>query len=82
MSAPQPISITPKTFLEKLTPAEVIGIETSAIPEVIYFRTLFKVSERIVSTDPNLAPSMALLVAHGLLTAERCDEVMAWTQPG
>jgi hypothetical protein len=74
------ISITPKRFLERFTMPEVVGIMTSTIPEVVYFRTLFVVSERIVSTDPQLAPGMVMLVSHGLLTQQRHDEIMAWTQ--
>lgn len=74
------ISITPKRFLERLTIPEVVDIMTSAIPEVVYFRTLFTVSERIVSTDPQLAPGMDMLVSKGLLSQARRDEIMAWTQ--
>lgn len=75
------ISITPKSFLERLTIAEVVSVMTSTIPEVVYFRTLFCVSERIVSTDPQLGPGMSMLVSKGLITQQRRDQIMAWTQP-
>ena len=74
------ISITPKTFMGKLTQAEVVAIFSSVIPEVIYFRTLFLASERIVSDDPNLMPGINLLVTAGLLTNDRKDEIMAWAK--
>jgi hypothetical protein len=78
MSAPSSISLTPKTFLERLTMAEVVGVMTSTIPEIIYFRTMFCVSERIVSTDPLLPVGMQMLVTHGLLTDERRAQIMSY----
>ena len=64
------ISITPLNFLKLLTQSEVVAISMSADPRVIYFCTLFTVSERVRGDDADLLQSLTLLRSLNLLSAE------------
>lgn len=63
-------SITPKQFLGLLSRQEVVGIMTSAHPDVIYFRTLFLASERVRGDDAELPLGLALLSQLNLISTE------------
>lgn len=69
------ISLTPKTFLQLLTPPEVVAIATSTNMDVIYFRTLFYCSERVRADDPSLLSGLALLQDLDLLSTETMNKI-------
>lgn len=74
------MSLTPKTFLELLTPPEVVAIATSVNMDVIYFRTLFYCSERVRSDDPSLLAGLALLQELDMLSADTVNKINAKLQ--
>jgi len=49
----------------------------STDPQVIDFKNLFLMSERIVEGNPLIAQGLSLLVSHNILTQERADEILA-----
>lgn len=67
---------TPLTFFAtRFTLPEQLAIASSTVPEVQLYRMLFTMSERINSSDPRLGDGRQLLIATGLLTPERAEEV-------
>ena len=69
--------ITPKTFIEKcLTPSEVINIMTSSDPEIVYVRTLFLASERIIFSDTSFINGMQLMKAKNIFSGARLTEIL------
>jgi hypothetical protein len=69
--------ITPKTFVEKcLTPAEVIAIMMSTDPDVIYVRTVFLASERIIFSDTSFINGMQLMKSKKIFSDTRLEEIL------
>jgi hypothetical protein len=64
------ISITPKQFLSLMTQDEVVAIQRSDIPAVIYMRTMCLASERIRGDDEDLLAGLPALMTLGLLSQE------------
>ena len=64
------ISLTPKQFLGLMTKAEVVAIQLSDIPDVVYMRTMCLASERIRGDDEELLAGLPALMALGLLSQE------------
>jgi len=69
------ISLTPKQFLGLMTKAEVVAIQLSDIPDVVYMRTMCLASERIRGDDADLISGLPALKALGLLSQESFDRI-------
>ncbi len=69
------ISLTPLQFLSRFTPEEQTAVILSDDPQVRVFRFLFGIADRVITTDPRLAQGKELLIAKGLLSQSRADEV-------
>lgn len=70
-------------FVMKFTNTEITAIRTAAESDANVAAVLAQLqSEPFVAVDdPRVAPGLDLLVAVGLLTAERAAEVMAYERP-
>ena len=63
-------------FLLRFTPEERAAARSSQIPEVQDFLDLLRAAGEVRSDHPLTQQGMGLLVAAGLLTAERRDEIL------
>lgn len=72
------VVLSKREFLKRLTPAEYAGIKAAAASNstVDFYWQLFMTSENIVLTHPDTVSGVNLLVAGGLLTADRAVEIL------
>lgn len=71
-------TITPLAFLRRFTAPERVAIRASANPYVVDFMDLLNKATEVLQSDPDVQGGMAYLVALGLLTQARADEILAW----
>lgn len=66
-------------FLSRLTPAERVAIRTAAKtdPVVEDIMAMFDAAQQVVTAHPQTVQTVQYLVAAGLLSAARADEVLA-----
>lgn len=75
------IAKTPRDLWKRLTRAEKLAWLNSTNEDVRLFREEFVMCERVHSTAPEIAQAKALLVAVGILTQARANEVFDFTKP-
>lgn len=75
------ISKTPRTLWQRLTRAEKLAWLNSTNDDARLFYAEFAMAERIHSDAPEMPQAKALLVALGILTEARANEVFDFTKP-
>ena len=77
-AAPAPVVIlTPLTILGRLTPTEEAALATSTDLAVAVVRNRLIAASEVRSDDPRTTEGKAILVAKGIVTAERAVEIFA-----
>jgi len=72
-------AITPLHFFDtRFSLPEQLAIANCTDPVVKLFVLKFSMAERIVSTDPRLEQGKQILLANGLLTQQRAEEVFSF----
>ena len=75
---PAPVVVlTPLTILGRLTPTEEAALATSTDLAVAVVRNRLIAASEVRSDDPRTAEGRAILVAKGIVTAERAVEIFA-----
>ena len=77
----EPRTCTPLEFIERFTEAEQLAVVTAAmqVPALRLWYDKLMAAQQVVEDDPRLAIGLEALVSAGLITAQRRDEVMAWS---
>ena len=77
-AAPAPVVVlTPLTILGRLTPTEEAALATSPDLAVAIVRDRLIAASEVRSDDPRTAEGKAILVAKGVITAERAAQIFA-----
>lgn len=71
------VVLTPLEIRSRLTPAELVALDTSTDAEVIIVRNNLIAASEVRSDDPRTAVGKGILVAKGVLTQSRADAVFA-----
>ena len=82
LAAPQTVAagvviLTPLTILGRLTPTEEAALATSTDLAVAVVRNRLIAASEVRSDDPRTTEGKAILVAKGIVTAERAVEIFA-----
>ena len=73
---PPPFTMTPREFLNRLTASERAAIRASASNDVQDARDYLLASTEVIVPNPETTQFMGAVVADGLLTQARADEVL------
>lgn len=76
-SPPSVVVLTPLALISRMTDAEKVAVFTSADPDVIVWRNMAVAALDIRSDDPRTKAGFDLLVAKGVLVANRPAELLA-----
>lgn len=75
---PAPAAVlTPLTILSRMTPTEEAALNASGDIAVMIVKTRLSSASEIRSDDPRTDEGKAILIAKGILTAERAAEIFA-----
>lgn len=76
-----PRTCSPLDFIERFTDEEQLAVVTAAMqfPALRLWYDKLMAAQQVVEGAPRLVDGMQALVAAGLLTQQRCDEVLSWS---
>lgn len=74
-AAPNVVVHTPLDLLSRMTPEEEAALNASTDLAVMIVRNRLATAQEVRSDDPRTAEGKAVLIAKGILTAERAEEI-------